>query len=705
MFASNVFTLDKMQKCLPKAVYANFVSQIIDHKPLDRATADAIAHSVRIWAMDKGATHFTHIFQPQTDTTAEKHDSFLSFRGDTPVDAFSGSQLVQAEPDASSFPNGGTRTTFEARGYTVWDTTSPMYVQDGPNNTMILYVPSVFISYNGTALDEKTILLRSVEAVNANALRLLHLIGYKDVKRVSATLGTEQEFFLIDRGLYALRPDLKMTGRTLLGQLPPKHQQLEDHYFGKIPSRVLSTMSEAELELYKLGVPIKTRHNEVAPAQFEMAPIFEDCNVAVDHNMRTMDVIHRVAHRHKLKALFHEKPFHGINGSGKHCNWSMATDTGINLLEPTAHPEKNWVFLLSLCACLNAVHKYSALYRCSIASASNDHRLGGNEAPPSIISTFLGQHLDECLNSIEEGRPMSNKENVYTSIKVGGTILDVQVPTLPTINRDLTDRNRTSPFAFTGNKFEFRAVGAKQSPSFPVAVINSTVAASMAEITAALEVKKGTKDAPSEDDIRSVLKEFIKKTKAIRFEGDGYSDEWRNEAKRRGLPNFQNSTEAFKAFFDPAIKKMLVEDVRIFTEEELSSRYNVMAEKYAKDLLIEANTLKNMLYSNVLPAALETRKNLAEAAVNLKTLGVSFESEKNLLKSLGDLIASLEETGGKLSKAIETVAVLHDNADSVAASTILPLMNGIRDLVDRLEICVPDKVWPFPKLTDILFSI
>lgn len=497
IFAQNVFSLKAMQKCLPKPVFSDFLKQIRGRKALDKVTADAIAHAVRVWAMDRGATHFTHWFQPQTDTTAEKHDSFLTLKSATgpageefvPVDAFSGSQLLQAEPDASSFPNGGTRATFEARGYTVWDTTSPMFLQEGANGTYILYIPSVFISYNGDALDEKTVLLRSVELINNTATDLLHLLGHKDVTRVSATLGTEQEYFLLDRGLYALRPDLKICGRTLLGSLPPKHQQMEDHYFGRIPSRVLAAMSEAELELFKLGVPVKTRHNEVAPAQFELAPIFEDATVAVDHNLLTMDVLHRVAHRHKLKVLFHEKPFHGINGSGKHCNWSMAADNGLNLLEPTAHPESNPTFLLVLVAVINAVFKHSALLRCGIASASNDHRLGGNEAPPSIISVFLGEHLTEVLDSIEQGREMKkNSEPKLQSIKVGGTVLDVKVSTLPEIARDLTDRNRTSPFAFTGNKFEFRAVGSKQSPSFPVTLLNAAVASSLSEVTAAVKV-------------------------------------------------------------------------------------------------------------------------------------------------------------------------------------------------------------------------
>jgi len=714
IFAQNVFTLKEMQKALPKPVFADFIRQMRGHKSLDKPTGDAIAHAVRVWAMDKGATHFTHWFQPQTDTTAEKHDTFLTLKTvnglageeNIPVDQFSGTQLMQAEPDASSFPNGGVRATFEARGYTVWDTTCPMYLKDGPNGTKILYIPSVFIGYNGEALDEKTILLRSVEAINKSATSLLHMLGHKDVSQVYSTLGTEQEFFLLDRGLYALRPDLKICGRTLVGSLPPKHQQLEDHYFGQIPSRVLAAISESELELFKIGVPIKTRHNEVAPAQFEMAPIFEQAPLAVDHNLITMDIIHRVAHRHKLKALFHEKPFHGINGSGKHCNWSMATDTGMNLLDPTATPETNLTFLCFLVAVINAVYNHSALLRCGIASASNDHRLGGNEAPPSIISVFLGDQLTEVLNAVEEGRPVKkNTEPKFKSVKVGGTVIDVKVKTLPEIMRDLTDRNRTSPFAFTGNKFEFRAVGAKQSPSFPVALLNAATAASIKEMTEALKKKTGGSRDPTKEEVVQLLKDYIKKTKNIRFEGDGYSAEWHAEAAKRGLPNFKNSTEAFKVLKDPQHAKMLIEVAEVFTEEELNARYHVLTEKYAKDLLIEANTLKSMVLTSILPTAYDYRKQLADACVSLKNASVSFEPEQKLLKLLGDSVFALQGASDELSKAIEAVSALHEHADTTAAATLLPVMQQIREIVDKLEQIVPDKSWPFPKFHELLFSI
>jgi len=709
IFGENVFNLRTMQKHLPKPVFADFVKQIRGRKSLERSTADAIAHAVRTWAMDKGATHFTHIFQPQTNTTAEKHDSFLTLKnvGDETVaiDAFSGSQLLQAEPDASSFPNGGSRTTFEARGYTVWDTTSPLYVMDGANGTKVLYIPSVFIGYHGEALDEKTVLLRSVEALNKAATKLLHLIGHKDVGRVVATLGTEQEFFFIDRSLYTLRPDLKICGRTLLGSVPPKHQQMEDHYFGRIPTRVLAALSEAEYELYRLGVPIKTRHNEVAPAQFEMAPIFEEAHLAIDHNLLTMDVLHRVAHRHKLKALFHEKPFQGINGSGKHCNWSMATDTGMNLLDPTAHPEKNLTFLLFLVAVIHAVHKHSAVLRCGIASASNDHRLGGNEAPPSIISVFLGEQLNEVLNAIEEGREVRKQfEPKRKAVKVGGTVLDVMVSTLPEISRDSTDRNRTSPFAFTGNKFEFRAVGAKQSPSFPMTLLNACVAASITELTTVLESRCGSRQ-PSEADVMSLIKEFTVKSKAIRFEGDGYSAEWHAEAHKRGLPNLKNAPEAFRSLLVPVHKKVLTEATEIFSADELDARFHVLSEHYAKDILIEANTLKSIIHTMILPVAYAQRKATAESVMYLKQAGVSADPEKKYLEKIGASVVALEAAVEKMEDGIAAVQAAQDDMDLVAVKSIVPSLGEIRRIVDQLENVVPDAVWPFPKYNELLFSI
>ncbi|KAI8901361.1 hypothetical protein BC833DRAFT_577878 [Globomyces pollinis-pini] len=665
--------------------------------------------------MDQGATHFTHWFQPQTGTTAEKHDSFLTLKTTfnngieetVAIDAFSGSQLLQSEPDASSFPNGGMRSTFEARGYTIWDTSSPMFIRNGPHGTAILYVPSVFISYNGDALDEKTILLRSSEAVSVAAVKLLNLLGDKETKHVFSTLGTEQEFFLIDRAIYNLRPDLKISGRTLLGNVPPKHQQLDDHYFGQIPSRVLATLSETELELYKLGVPVKTRHNEVAPNQFEMAPIFEAASVAVDHNLLLMETLHQVAHRHKLKVLYHEKPFKGVNGSGKHCNWSMSTDSGENLLEPTVKPESNYRFLLFLVATLDAVHKHGGLMRASIASASNEHRLGANEAPPGVVSAFLGEHLTEVLNAIEESRDVKvHSQSHLQTVKLGGTVLDLKVNALPQIARDLTDRNRTSSFAFTGNKFEFRSVGSKSSPSFPVVVINAAVAQSLDAVTAALTKAKGTKEQPSVDDVLSVVRQFTKASKNIRFEGNGYSDAWGEEATKRGLPNIKACPDAFRQMVDPVHVKLMTSQ-GIMTEAEIKSRYHVMMEKYAKDILIESNTLKSMILTGVLPAAYDFRKLLLDSLVSQKSLGldVAGAPESSILNRVLELVKSIQNATDALGAAIEKINTIEDELEQAdfANGTLVPLMNNLRDLVDKLENVSPDKEWPFPKYAELLF--
>ncbi|KAF9917707.1 hypothetical protein BX616_000172 [Lobosporangium transversale] len=720
-FGENVFDLQQIAKALPKPAYASFLKQMRGRQALDRATADAIAHAVRIWAMDRGATHFTHWFQPQTGTTAEKHDAFLSLKSTftaageevTAIDAFSGSQLMQAEPDASSFPSGGMRTTFEARGYTVWDTTSPMFIQEGPHGTSILYIPSVFISYNGDALDEKTNLLRSTSAVSKSACELLNLIDPVPVgaqpkfSHVYTTLGTEQEYFLIDRSLYALRPDLKTTGRTLIGNLPPKHQQMDDHYFGHVPSKVMATMSEAELELFRLGVPVKTRHNEVAPKQFELAPIFEEASLAVDHNLLTMDVLSKVAHKNKLKVLFHEKPFKGVNGSGKHCNWSMSTDHGENLLDPTVKPETNYRFLLILVAVLHAVQQHGALLRTSISSASNEHRLGACEAPPSILSIFLGQHLNEVLNSIEESRPIKNfSVPEIQTIKLGGTVLDVKVATLPSISRDLTDRNRTSPFAFTGNKFEFRAVGSKQSPAFPVTVLNAAVASALQDVTEALREQMGDKPFPSDADKLTVIKKFIASTKNIRFEGDGYSDAWIAEAEKRGLPNIKTCPEAFEQLLKPSHASMLTK-LGIFSQSELNSRYFIMNERYAKDLLVEANTMRTLLAQQILPAAFEYRGSLAKSIQILNTIeGEQQSPELEALKGLTPVVKELQAAIAGLDEAIAKLHAIHDDAvaEAKAASDyILPAMQAARSAADHLETLTADRYYPIPRYSELLW--
>lgn len=581
-----------------------------------------------------------------------------------------------------------------------------MFIRKGPHGTSILYIPSVFISYNGEALDEKTILLRSSEVLSNAAVKLLNLLGDKETKRVYATLGTEQEFFLIDRSLYNLRPDLKISGRTLIGTVPPKHQQLEDHYFGQIPSRVLATISEAELELYKLGVPIKTRHNEVAPNQFEMAPIFEEASVAVDHNLVLMETLHQVAHRHKLKVLFHEKPFKGVNGSGKHCNWSMSTDTGDNLLDPTLKPETNYRFLLFLVATLDAVHRHGGLLRASIASASNEHRLGANEAPPGIVSAFLGDHLTEVLNAIEENRDVRNFSQPHLQVvKVGGTVLDLKVSTLPQIARDLTDRNRTSPFAFTGNKFEFRAVGSKQSPSFPTVLLNSAVAASLTAVTEALIKQKGNKADVSIDDILTVVRQFIKSSKNIRFEGNNYSDEWVKEAEKRGLPNIKSCPVAFRQLLAPEHAHLLT-SLGIMTEGELHSRFHILMEKYAKDLVIEANTLKNMIYQGVLPASYAFKKELSDLLVSQKSLGLPVDDvpEMKTLKIVTKLTSDLQQAVDNMASIIDRVNALEgEEQGELAGNELTSALEAVRKASDAIEVYVSDKQWPYPKYTELLF--
>ncbi|KAI8325748.1 glutamine synthetase/guanido kinase [Martensiomyces pterosporus] len=719
IYGENVFTLKTMAKALPKPIFASFLKQRRGRHNLDKPTADSIAHAVRVWAMDRGATHYTHWFQPQTGATAEKHDAFLSLVSNftpggeevTPIDLFSGSQLLQSEPDASSFPSGGMRTTFEARGYTIWDTSSSMFVQQGPNGTSILYIPSVFISYNGDALDEKTVLLRSNEVLSRAATELVNLLEPEaHVNHVYTTLGTEQEFFLVDRNMYTMRPDLKITGRTLVGQLPPRHQQLEDHYFGRIPGRVMRTISELELECLRLGIPIKTRHNEVAPAQFEVAPIFEEASVAVDHNLLTMDVLHKVAHRHNLRVLYHEKPYKGINGSGKHCNWAIATDRGDNLLDPTVRPETNYRFIIFLLAVLRALQQHAPLLRVAISSSSNEHRLGAQEAPPGIISAFLGDQLTEVLNAIEENRPLKNfSVPQFQSIKVGGTVLDVKVAALPNISRDLTDRNRTSPFAFTGNKFEFRAVGSKQSPSFPVTILNCAVTAAIAEITSELRAQTGDKPRPSQEDKLAVIRKFIKLTKAVRFEGDNYSEEWVKEAEARGLPNIKSAPEAFTYLKKPEHVEMLTKTTGIFTENELDSRYYILNERYAKDIIIEAETLKTIIGQMVLPAAFEYRKTLAESAASLKAVGVGGAPEVDTLNELTPLVTTLQAEYKKLIAAVDAFNKSHaEDANehaTLAYSTIVPVIASVRDASDALEVAVADKYWPLPKYTELLLTV
>lgn len=699
-YGVNTFDIHKMNEKLPKDIYTQLVSTIESGKKLNRDIANAVAHAIKEWALARGVTHFCHWFQPQTGSTAEKHDAFISLDDNQwPVEKFSGSQLIQSEPDASSFPSGGMRTTFEARGYTAWDPSSPVFIMEHANGKT-LCIPSVFISYHGQALDEKTALLRSMEILSQKATELLHVLGDSGVKRVIPTLGVEQEYFLIDRAFYNLRPDLLMTGRTLIGGLPPKGQQLEDHYFGSIPSRVQAFMSEAEYELYKLGVPVKTRHNEVAPSQFETAPIFEEANIATDHNQLTMEILRKVSARHGLSVLLHEKPFAGINGSGKHNNWSLtiaASGPGLdgeNLLDPGKTPHQNIRFLLVLAGVLKGVHKHAGLLRAGIASSGNDHRLGANEAPPAIISIFLGDLLNRILNELEEGSG-SNQSAEAAVIQLG-------VSNLPEVMKDNTDRNRTSPFAFTGNKFEFRAVGSSASTAFPVTLLNAAVADAFSELTQAL--KKKSKSAEGmEAIVLEVVRDAIRETRSIRFEGNNYSEEWVNEAARRGMPNLKKTPEALSELVASKSKEMLSR-LGIFSEEELVSRFHVRLERYLKNMMIEAETLKSIVDTQILPAAYAYHGALAQGAADAKAAGFEAPQSKVLSRIFG-LVSELQTKRSQLETILnQTEALTHDEDKAKGFSREVAIsMLEIRTLCDGLEAIVADDYWPLPKYREMLF--
>src|SRR4051812_9856684 len=642
VFGANVFSMKEMSKRLPKPIFKSLKKTIESGAKLDATVADVVATAMKEWAIEKGATHYAHVFYPLTGLTAEKHDSFL-----TPTDAgsaiaeFSGKELVRGEPDASSFPSGGIRATFEARGYTAWDPTSPAFILENPNGTT-LCIPTAFCSWTGEALDKKTPLLRSMEALSKQAVRVLKLFG-SDTAKVYTTGGPEQEYFLIDKNFYFARPDLMNAGRTLFGAKPPKGQEMEDHYFGAIPERVLACMLEGEMELYKLGVPVKTRHNEVAPAQYEIAPLFENANAATDHNMLVMETLKRVASRYGLQMLLHEKPFAGVNGSGKHLNWSMADDLGNNLLKPGDTPHENAQFLLFLAAVLRAVARHGDLLRVAIAYAANDHRLGANEAPPAIISVFLGEMLQDIVDQIEKGGAKSTK--------AGGT-LQIGVTTLPTLPRDAGDRNRTSPFAFTGNKFEFRAVGSSQSISGPNLVLNTIVAESLDEIATTLEkaVASG-KDLTAE--IQAILPKVIAESKHVIFNGDNYSEAWHKEAEKRGLPNRKNTIESLPDLLSPK-NIQLFGKYGVLSEREIHSRYEILLENYKKTITIESQLTIQMANRQILPAALRYQAEVAQAIVNLKAAGASApKSQTDLLSELTATIDELQTRTTALSKAAD----------------------------------------------------
>lgn len=701
-YGVNTFDVHKMKEKLPKEAHSKLQSTIETGKKLDRDIANTVAHAIKEWALARGVTHFCHWFQPQTGLTAEKHDAFLSFDDHNRVlEKFSGAQLIQSEPDASSFPSGGMRTTFEARGYTAWDPSSPVFIMEHANGKT-LCIPSVFISYHGDALDEKTALLRSMEVLSAKACELLGILGYKGVKRVVPTLGIEQEYFLIDRSFNLLRQDLIMTGRTLVGGQPPKGQQLEDHYFGSIPARVQAFMSEMEYELYKLGVPVKTRHNEVAPNQFELAPIFEEANIATDHNQLTMEVLRKVSLRHHFSVLLHEKPFAGINGSGKHNNWSMSIAAsgpdldGDNLLDPGKTPHQNLRFLVILAGVLKGVHKHAGLLRASIASAGNDHRLGANEAPPAIISVFLGDMLNCILNELEKGTGQETSAEA--------AVLRLGVSKLPEVMKDNTDRNRTSPFAFTGNKFEFRAVGSSASTAFPVTMLNAVVTDGFSQLIEVLKVK-GKTAKTMEAAILEVVRDTIRETRSIRFEGNNYSGDWVTEAEKRGLLNLRKTPEALAQMVTPQ-SKALLSGLGIFSEAELVSRFHVRLERYLKNVTIEVETLKAMVDTQILPAAYAYHGFIAGTVLAAKGAGV-LTPQMDMLNRISTLLESLRLKRMTLDKTL-IKADSQDQEEKKAAlyaHEVTVIMDDIRDLCDQIESVVADDYWPLPKYREMLFLL
>ncbi|HEX3927487.1 MAG TPA: glutamine synthetase III [Gemmatimonadales bacterium] len=696
LFGADAFSRNVMQKRLPKAVYKSLLRTIDHGEPLDPRIADIVAATMKDWAVERGATHFTHWFQPLTGLTAEKHDSLVSPDGTGGVIYnFSGSDLTQGEPDASSFPSGGLRSTFEARGYTAWDATSSAFLNRNANATT-LCIPTGFLSWTGEALDTKIPLLRSMEALSKQAMRILKFFGTDTgVSRVITTVGPEQEYFLVDRELFYSRPDLVTCERTLFGARPPKGQQLEDHYFGAIPARVLAFMAESEEELFRVGVPVKTRHNEVAPGQYEIAPLFETSHIASDHQMVLMEILRRVADRHGLKALLHEKPFAGVNGSGKHNNWSMATDTGVNLLDPQDDTHTNMQFLTCLCAVIRAVDVHADLIRACIASANNDHRLGANEAPPAIISIFLGEMLTDILMQVEQGLPKRTLK--------GGT-LDLGARTLPQLPRHSGDRNRTSPFAFTGNKFEFRAVGSTASVAWPNTILNTIVAESLDDLATELEKAAGANPTPAklQSTVLAALKRIIRDHKRVVFDGDGYSSEWHVEARRRGLPHLKESVEAF-----PVLKAKKTVDLfkkyGVLTKAEVESRYHIAVEKYVKQLSIEAEMMITMTRTMFLPAALRHQTLLAGAVTATEGAGVDCDDSVKALEAFTGLVSDARSALG----VVENAAAHHDD-DPLAHATqirnkVRPAMVKLREAVDMLETNVAADLWPVPTYRELLF--
>ena len=696
-FGKNVFSARSMRQYLSKSSFESVQNAIKKGDTIDRLTSDAIATGMKSWALEKGATHYTHWFQPLTGATAEKHDAFFEITSDGhAIDKFDGAQLVQQEPDASSFPNGGIRNTFEARGYTAWDPTSPAFIYG-----TTLCIPTVFVAYTGEALDYKTPLLKALNEIDSAATDVARYFN-KTVSKVTATLGWEQEFFLIDSSLAAARPDILLTGRTLLGHAAAKGQQLDDHYFGSIPSRVLTYLQDLENECLLLGIPLKTRHNEVAPNQFEMAPIFEEANLAVDHNALLMDVMEKVAQRHYFKVLFHEKPFHGINGSGKHNNWSLATDTGVNLLSPGTTPMKNLQFLTFFINTIKAVHKHEEFLRASIASAGNDHRLGANEAPPAIMSVFIGSQLTRVLDELEkvtDGK-LSPQEKTDLKLNVIGKI--------PEILLDNTDRNRTSPFAFTGNKFEFRAVGSTANCANPMTVLNAIVAQQLKSFKKEVDALIDKKDMKKDDAIFNVLREYIKDSKSIRFEGDGYGDAWEKEAKKRKLSNNANTVTALEARISKSAITVF-ESQKIMNITEIEARHEIELEEFIKRVQIESRVLGDIARNHIIPTALRYQNVLITNVRGLKEIyGKEYtafaKAQTNIIATLSDHIQQVNEGITRMTQARKDANVLKikDKANEYQ-SEVRPYLVEIRRHCDKLELLVEDELWPLPKYRELLF--
>ena len=688
-FAEDAFTLDKMKATLSPDVYKRVAKAIEKGTKIDEVTADSVASAAKMWAISKGVTHYTHWFQPLTGATAEKHDSF--YDAQSGIEKFKGTMLVQQEPDASSFPHGGIRSTFEARGYTAWDPSSPLFIWG-----RTLCIPCVFVSYTGEALDYKAPLMKAVDAVNIAATRVCQYFD-RNVTRVNASLGCEQEYFVVDRALFNARPDLVMTGRTVFGHNPARGQQLDDHYFGAIPSRVYNYIKDFEIEALKLGIPVTTRHNEVAPSQFEIAPLFEDINVATDHNQLLMDVMKRVSARHNLKVLFHEKPFAGLNGNGKHNNWSLITNTGVNLFQPSSSARENLQFLVFLICTIKAVHEYNDLLRASIASAGNDHRLGANEAPPAIMSVFIGSELTAVLDEMEKSGNirLDKGENMY--MKLG-------IDKIPEIILDKTDRNRTSPFAFTGNKFEFRAVGGSENVAASMTVLNLIVADQLTKFktTIDVQIEKGKEKKVA---IANVLRQYIKESKAIRFEGDNYSEAWIKEAKKRGLPNIKNTPEALLAYQTPKVRTLFGK-YGVLSNREIDARQEIKLENYILKIQIESRVIVDLVLNHIIPTASKYQNTLIKNALGLKELEMDNTEVRKSIDGISKLIKTISTEAYKMTEERKRINKIEDNAEKATAycnDIKEKYFDQIRYAVDKLELQIDDEDWPLVKYREILF--